>query len=70
MKPKCYTYATDPPMAGSSAKLNTLKLNFMNMCGSIIPLKSKLYYDEKINIRFNTYCLIFIKSFSPDRKGD
>ena len=41
MKPTCY------------ANTNTYKYNFLNMCGSpayagqaIIPLKSKLYYDE------------------------
>jgi hypothetical protein len=36
MKPTCY------------ANTNTYKYTFINMCGSIIPLKSKLYYDEKI----------------------
>ncbi len=34
MKPTCYT------------DTNTLEYNFINMCGSIIPLKSKLFYDE------------------------
>jgi hypothetical protein len=29
------------------ANINTWKCNFINMCGSIRPLKSKLYYDEK-----------------------
>ena len=28
-------------------KTNTYKYNFINMCGAIRPLKSKLYYDEK-----------------------
>jgi hypothetical protein len=36
MKPTCY------------ASTNTYKYNFINMCGSIIQLKPKLYYDEKI----------------------
>ena len=38
MKPTCYT------------NTNTLKYNFINMCSSIIPLKSKLYYDEIQNL--------------------
>jgi hypothetical protein len=34
MKPICYADAC------------TYKYNFLNMCGSIIPLNSKFYYDE------------------------
>ena len=45
MKPTCYANTTE---LASSAKLNTYKYNFINMCGSIIPLKSKLYYDENL----------------------
>ena len=51
MKP---TYFHDPALIASSSKLNTYENNFINMCDShakagqaIIPLKSKLYYDEK-----------------------
>jgi len=43
MKPTCCANTTE---LASSAKLNTYKYNFVSMCGCIIPLKSKLYYDE------------------------
>jgi hypothetical protein len=42
MKPTCYT------------NTNTMKYNVINMCGTIIPLKSKLYYENKIiNTNYN-----------------
>jgi hypothetical protein len=43
MKPTFYANTTE---LANTAKLNTYKCNFVYICGSIIPLKSKLYYDE------------------------
>ncbi len=61
MKPTCLTYTTK---LASSTKLNIYEYNFQK-CGfsrfagqAIIPLKSKLYYDEKelfINCCSNFY---------------
>ena len=56
MKPTCYT------------NTNTFKYNFINMCGSIIPLKSKLYYDENNVQIMDKVLLILIKNVNLTKK--